>query len=83
MADTTKPDAPLTIHTKSLDTLWLPSWREHMASLDYMEKACQRALGKKTFEPLHTARMAVIFEMNTMARQIRDVGGLLLIGGAA
>ena len=76
-------DLPLTINTKSLSDLWLPSWREHRASLDYMDKACQRALWKKTFEPLHTARMAVKFQMDDLAIIIRDRGGLLLIGGAA
>jgi hypothetical protein len=74
---------PLTIDTKSFRELWLPSWREHMASLDYMDKACRRALSKKNFQPLHTARMAVRFQMDDMARVIRDQGGLLLIGGAA
>lgn len=80
---TSTEDLPLTINTNSLADLWLPTWREHMASMDYMDKACQRALWKKTFEPLHTARMAVRFQMDDLARCIRDAGGLLLIGGAA
>lgn len=76
-------DRPLTIDTNGLRDLWLPSWREHTASLEHMDKLCKKAIFMKTFEPLHTARMAVKFQMNDMAVAIRDCGGLLLIGGAA
>ena len=80
---TTTAERPLTIDTNYLRDLWLPSWRAHTASLKHMDRLCKNALYKKTFDPLHTARMAVKFQMNDMAEAIRDCGGLLLIGGAA
>jgi hypothetical protein len=76
-------DRQLTIDTNHLRDIWLPVWREHLASLNYMDKASLRAFGKTTYKPLHTARMAVKFQMDELSLVIRDNGGLLLIGGAA
>ena len=73
----------LTTDTNRLRDLWLPRLRDLQLSLVHMDKACEKAFGKKTYKPLHTARMSVWFEVNNKVAAITIRGGLLLIGGAA
>lgn len=71
-----------TIEKSSLNELWLPCEKKERESLEYMEKACQKAYGKPRFQPLHEARMAVLFRWDETIESIRKRGGLLLIVGA-
>ena len=75
----------LTIDTRMLRGLFLPLYREHADSLDFMVRLAQKALGKKSneYDLVHTARMAVRKEVEKLADEITLRGGLLLIGGAA
>ncbi len=74
---------PLTIDTARLKDLWLPEYRNEADSLEYMNRACLRAVGKKNFNALNTARCALAINLSETCAEIRDRGGLLLIGGAA
>lgn len=73
----------LTINTKNLGDVWLTSEKRERESLEYMERVCLKAYGRPRYEPMHEARMAVLFRWEDTCRIIRDRGGLLLIGGAA
>lgn len=69
---------PLTIDTKRLGDLWLPAYRDERDALAYMDKACTRALGKRSYEPLQRARMALLFQFEKTVETIHERGGLLL-----
>lgn len=80
---TPAPAAPvLTIDTLRLRDLWLPALRQEQASVEYMDKACLRAIGKPRIWPMHAARMAITRERDETVQHILHRGGLLLIGGA-
>lgn len=73
----------LTINEKNLGNLWLKNEKREREALEYMEYACEKAVGRPRFASLHEARMALYFRWEDTCKIIRDRGGLLLIGGAA
>lgn len=78
----TTADRPLTIDTNRLGDLWLPEYRTYLASVKYMEAVCKRSAGKKTSMSAIVARNAVCDELLSIVMNIKQRGGLLLIGGA-
>ncbi len=79
----TSSTTPLTIDTKRLGDLWLPSEKKEREALDYMNSLCLENFDKKNYTHLHLARTALQIDYSKTVQTIAERGGLLLIGGAA
>lgn len=71
----------LTIDTKNLRDLFLPSVARKQKALDYMNSQCLRAVRKKSFDDLNEARCALMLRVDGLVEEVCKRGGLLLIGG--
>ena len=79
----TSNTTPLTIDTKRLGDLWLPSEKKEREALDYMDSLCLKNFDKKNHTHLNLARTALQIDYLKTVQVITERGGLLLIGGAA
>lgn len=77
-------DKTLTIDTANLGDLWLPAYRAELAAVDEVKKTMDRAKFPSTrWSALNRAHVICERELYETVRGIRDLGGLLLIGGSA
>lgn len=80
-ADACPGACELTIDTGSLRRLWLPSARSTQHHMEVLQKMRRGRKNREHDEALFEGAWALKQELKALVNQIRDRGGLLLLGG--